>query len=90
MYAPLPFPSSTAGASSEDDGWVLVTVHNADSDKGDLVIMDAKNLSQGPVATLHLPHFLPAGLHGSWCPQTFEEGRDAAPKWREPNVVREL
>jgi all-trans-8'-apo-beta-carotenal 15,15'-oxygenase len=86
----VPPPVCVAGATSEDDGWVLVTVHDAASDKGKLVILDAKDLSQGPVATLHLPHFLPAGLHGSWCPQVFDEGSDAVPKWREPNVVRGL
>jgi all-trans-8'-apo-beta-carotenal 15,15'-oxygenase len=80
------------GATTEDDGWVLVTVHDAASDKGKLVILDAKQLSKGPVATLHLPHFLPAGLHGSWCEQVFDgEMLDsAAPKWKPPVAIRPL
>ncbi|KAG2441768.1 hypothetical protein HXX76_003381 [Chlamydomonas incerta] len=52
--------------SAEGEGWVLVAVHNADTQTGELVILDAQHLSKGPVATIRLPHRLPAGLHGSW------------------------
>jgi all-trans-8'-apo-beta-carotenal 15,15'-oxygenase len=88
----LPSAAVSPGAAAEDDGWVLVTVHDAVSDKGKLVILDAQRLSQGPVATLHLPHFLPAGLHGSWCDQVFgaEETGGAAPKWKPPVAIRPL
>ena len=53
-------------ATSEDDGWVLVVVYNASSDRSDVVILDAKNLNSEPLARLHLKHHLPYGLHGSF------------------------
>eukprot|EP00882_Tetradesmus_deserticola_P005777 GHRQ01006082.1.p1 GENE.GHRQ01006082.1~~GHRQ01006082.1.p1 ORF type:complete len:350 (+),score=137.95 GHRQ01006082.1:568-1617(+) len=87
--------------TAEDDGWVLATVHNAATGKGQLVILDAQDIPAGPVATVHLQHFLPAGLHGSFDPelvvpelqQRLEGGQgqvSAVPAWREPNVVRAL
>ena len=53
-------------ASQEDDGWVLTIVYDAESDRSDVVILDAKNLDSGPLARLHLKHHLPYGLHGSF------------------------
>lgn len=78
------------GGADEDDGYVLVAVHNAATGKGDLAILDAKCLSKGPVATIHLPHFLPAGLHGSFSTEVFHESSPAGPKWVEPNHIRQI
>ncbi|KAI8470373.1 MAG: carotenoid oxygenase [Monoraphidium minutum] len=78
------------GATAEDDGYVLVTVHNAATGKGDLAILDARQLAAGPVATIHLPHLLPAGLHGSFSPEVFHEAGPADPKWAEPNAIRQI
>lgn len=50
---------------SEDDGWVLDLIYNSEYHRSDLVIFDAKDISQ-PLATLHLTHHIPYGLHGSW------------------------
>lgn len=55
----------------EDDGWVLTLVYDAKCDRSDVVILDARNLEQGPVARLHLKHHVPYGLHGSFTPQYF-------------------
>ncbi|KAF6256619.1 carotenoid oxygenase [Scenedesmus sp. NREL 46B-D3] len=99
IMEPLFIPRSNPTA--EDDGWVLATVHNAATGKGELVILDAQNIPAGPVATIHLQHFLPAGLHGSFDPHMVVpelqqqaaggEGQvSAVPAWREPNVVRAL
>jgi all-trans-8'-apo-beta-carotenal 15,15'-oxygenase len=35
------------------------------------VILDARDLNQGPVARLHLKHHVPYGLHGSFTPEYF-------------------
>ena len=51
---------------SEDDGWLLVLVYRGDTQRTDLAILDARHVSKGPVATIHLDHHLPFGLHGSW------------------------
>ncbi len=82
--------AAAAGATEEDDGWLLVTVHDALAVKGQLVILDARSLSKGPIATINLPHFLPAALHGSFSGDVWGPTSDTAPKWMEPNVVRAL
>lgn len=51
-----------------------------------------RRIEAGPVATLHLPHALPYGLHGAWVPEYLgPDPRDpAVPHWVEPNRIREL
>lgn len=78
------------GATSEDDGYVIVAVHDASTGKGDLAILDAGRLSAGPLATIHLPHLLPAGLHGSFSREVFHESSPAEPKWAEPVPVKQI
>jgi len=56
----------------EDDGWLLALVYDGARHGTDLAILDARDLAAGPVATLHLDHHLPHGLHGS-----FSSGRFA-------------
>ena len=58
----IPRPDGQA----EDDAWVMVMVFNAESNNSELVILDARNLEQGPIATLKLKHHVPYGLHGSF------------------------
>ncbi|KVM03579.1 carotenoid oxygenase [Burkholderia ubonensis] len=59
---------SRAGSSAEDDGWVLAWVYRRATDTSDLVILDARCIERGPVATVHLPRRVPAGFHGAWVP----------------------
>lgn len=49
------------GSSAEDDGWLLVLVFASASERTELAILDAQKLSQGPVATIQLPHHIPPG-----------------------------
>ncbi len=49
---------------SEDQGWVIVLVWNSIRSGTDLVILDAKDLSEK--AILEVPISIPHGLHGSW------------------------
>ncbi len=51
-------------ATTEDDGWILTLIYDAANHRSDLVILDAKNLTQK--AILHLKSHIPYGLHGSW------------------------
>lgn len=84
----VPKPNATA----EDEGWVLATMHNAASGKGELVILDAQHIAEGPVATVRLPHHLPAGLHGSFSPQLLLKGWEeaAARNWQDANAVHAI
>nr|WP_298894807.1 carotenoid oxygenase family protein [uncultured Altererythrobacter sp.] len=57
-----------ASAASEDDGYLLSYVYDPGSATSELVILDAANLSDDPIARIHLPARVPAGFHGSWIP----------------------
>lgn len=56
-------------AKSEDDGWVLVPFLNGETQTSDLIILDGMRISDGPVATIHLPHHIPWMVHGSFTPE---------------------
>lgn len=62
-------PGGVSGeCTAEDDGWVLTCVYRAVSDTTDVVVLDAQEIAADPVATIHLPHRIPAGFHGQWVP----------------------
>lgn len=50
----------------EGDGWLLTMVGRRTENRTDLVILDARNLSQGPVATIKFPCRVHEGFHGTW------------------------
>ncbi len=52
--------------AEEDDGYVLVLAYDQANDTSALDILDARNLTGEPVATVHLPHRVPYGFHGNW------------------------
>jgi carotenoid cleavage dioxygenase-like enzyme len=54
--------------SGEDDGWVMSYVYDATTDRSDVVVLDARDFTGDPVATVHLPVRVPFGFHGSWIP----------------------
>ena len=55
-----------AGATAEDDGYLLSFVYDPADNKSELVIVDASTMADEPVARVHLPTRVPAGFHGSW------------------------
>lgn len=57
------------GATSEDDGWLLSVEYQAAQHTSRLVILDAANLTGGPVATAQLSHHIPQGFHGNFTPR---------------------
>ncbi|MDJ0581925.1 carotenoid oxygenase family protein [Crocosphaera sp.] len=70
-YVGEPMFVSKPNAASEDEGWVLVIVYDGDKHRSDLVILDGENLEKEPIATLHLKHHIPYGLHGNWTSEVF-------------------
>ena len=56
--------------ADEDDGWVLCLTYGADTDTSRLEIRHAQALTDGPVATVHLPVRVPFGFHGNWVPDS--------------------
>lgn len=45
--------------ADEDDGWLVVVAHDAESKTAELLILDARDITAGPVAVAALPHHLP-------------------------------
>ncbi len=63
-----PVLAAAPGASGEDEGWVMTFAYDPTRDKSDLILIDATNFDQPPVARIHLPTRVPFGFHGSWIP----------------------
>jgi len=68
---PIFVPRDRDNNSAEDDGWVLTLIFNAAHNRSDLVVLDAQNITGKPLATLHLKHHVPYGLHGSFTHEVF-------------------
>lgn len=66
-------PAFVPTGEAEDDGVLLTIVWRAEEDRSDLLILDARDVTGEPVATLALPHRIPAGFHGNWLPDEPDE-----------------
>ncbi len=55
-------------AKDEDDGYLISFVFDPSKGLSELVIMNAKEMGDEPVARIHLPARVPTGFHGSWIP----------------------
>ncbi|MBB5915832.1 carotenoid cleavage dioxygenase [Nocardia transvalensis] len=56
----------SAPDAAEDEGVLMGFVYDAPTDRSELAILDAETLE--PVASVQLPHRVPAGFHGNWLP----------------------
>jgi carotenoid cleavage dioxygenase len=55
---------------SEDDGWLMGFVFQPQSTRSRLVILDARNFSGPPVASIWIPEqYVAIGTHGGWFEQ---------------------
>lgn len=52
--------------AEEGDGWLLSMVGRRAENRTDLVVLDARNLSKGPVAVVKFPCRVHEGFHGIW------------------------
>jgi len=66
-----------ADVCAEDDGWLVMYVHDESRAQGrevvaegrsECVVLDARNIVAGPVARVMLPSRVPYGAHALWCP----------------------
>ncbi len=51
-------------AAAEDDGYLVTLTHTGDS--ASLVVLDAQDITRGPIAEVPLPQRVPYGFHGNW------------------------
>jgi carotenoid cleavage dioxygenase len=54
--------------AADGDGWYLAFVHDAGTDRSELVVLAGHDWLGEPVATVHLPVRVPLGFHGNWVP----------------------
>jgi len=74
----VPQPQGT----QEDDGWLIVMVYDGVRDRSAVVVLDAADLTKGAIATLHLTHHIPYGLHGSWTDRVFIDDLAKEGAWK--------
>lgn len=53
---------------NEDDGWLLSFVSDRVTQKSELRVLDAREISKGPIATVEMPRRVPLGFHANWFP----------------------
>jgi carotenoid cleavage dioxygenase len=70
-FAPRP------GAASEDDGYLLSYVYDEREERSDVEVLDAQDLSAGPLCRIKVPVRVPLGFHATWVPGERLPGRSA-------------
>jgi carotenoid cleavage dioxygenase-like enzyme len=59
-------PVFVSRSEKEGDGYLLTVVYRTNENRSDVVILDAQNVSQQPIAILKIPHRIPFGFHGNF------------------------
>jgi len=54
------------GARDEDQGYVLNFVTDTTNDTSECIVLDASDITAGPLARIVLPHRIPVGTHACW------------------------
>ena len=57
-----------AGATAEDDGYLVTFVGDVNRDVGECHVFDAANITSGPIARIALPARMSSGTHATWAP----------------------
>jgi carotenoid cleavage dioxygenase-like enzyme len=60
-----PFAPSDNGVN-EDDGYIISYLTYAESGESEAVILDARDISAGPICRLKIPERVPVGFHACW------------------------
>ncbi|KAL0561870.1 hypothetical protein IC582_002315 [Cucumis melo] len=70
-------PRVPGTTSEEDDGYLILFVHDENTGKSAVNVVDAKTMSSEPVAVVELPHRVPYGFHAFFVTeeQLQEQGR---------------
>jgi carotenoid cleavage dioxygenase len=55
-----------SATSAEDEGWLVGFVIDAEKKTTDFVILDARNFTGAPQATITIPVQIPPGFHGNF------------------------
>ena len=52
--------------NDEDDGYVITLVTDVNTWKSEILVLDARDITIGPIARVQLPHRVPNGFHSMW------------------------
>lgn len=55
-----------AGGRGEGEGWLFTYIHDHQSNRTRLAILDALDVRRGPIAEIDLPQRVPYGFHATW------------------------
>lgn len=61
-FAPRP------DAASDEDGYLVSFVYDQLEDRSEVVILDASDITAGPLARVLIPQRVPVGFHATWVP----------------------
>jgi len=59
-----------AGATAEDDGWLMGFVTHAGGNASTFLILNAADMSGEPAARIEVPRRIPLGFHGAYIPDS--------------------
>ncbi len=57
-----------AGATAEDDGYLVTFTTDVNADRSECCVFDARDVAAGPVARVALPERISSGTHSCWWP----------------------
>ncbi|MDW3221216.1 MAG: carotenoid oxygenase family protein [Acidimicrobiales bacterium] len=60
VFAPDP------DGSAEDDGWIVNSMHDSGTGQSSVIVLDARDIEAGPIATVKVPQRMPFGFHANW------------------------
>ncbi|MFM6012285.1 MAG: carotenoid oxygenase family protein [Dolichospermum sp.] len=58
----VPSPNAT----SEDQGWLVTFVYDENSQRSELLVINAEDMTSEPIARVIIPQRVPYGFHGTW------------------------
>ncbi|MFN6180587.1 MAG: carotenoid oxygenase family protein, partial [Dolichospermum sp.] len=58
----VPSPHATA----EDAGWLVTFVYDENSQRSELLVINAEDMTSEPIARVIIPQRVPYGFHGTW------------------------
>ncbi|MFM5899532.1 MAG: carotenoid oxygenase family protein [Dolichospermum sp.] len=58
----VPSPNATA----EDQGWLVTFVYDENSQRSELLVINAEDMTSEPTARVIIPQRVPYGFHGTW------------------------
>jgi carotenoid cleavage dioxygenase len=68
VYGSEPGIAPKAHATAEDDAYVVTFTTDVGNDRSECLVLDARNIADGPIARLRLPERISSGTHSAWAP----------------------